>query len=280
MLQKLWVLGIKWDESLPPEIQEQWNEMRADPRSLKDFTLQRCIVPPGKIQTVQLHLFTDASEKAYAAVIYAGMTETNGFMFVNLIAGKNRVAPIKTVSLPRLELCGTHLGLKLMGKVQEVLAITNLPQQTIFGWSDSTIVLHWLAQLPRTWTTFVANRVAESQEILTRSNWIHVSSTNNPAYCSSRGATLELLQSSSLWWNGQDLWPNTKLQQVESIEVRGQNSKETLQPLSLTVTQSTLLFRHDQYSSFSKLIRVAATVLLAVDKFRGINRSSVITCLK
>ena len=284
LLQKLWVLGIKWDEILPPEIQERWNQMRADLRSLKDFTLQRCIVPPGKIQTVQLHLFTDASEKAYAAVIYARMTDTNGFVCVNLIAGKNRVAPIKTVSLPRLELCGAHLGVKLMVKIQEVLAITNLPQQEAFGWTDSTIVLHWLAQLPRTWTTFVANRVAEIQEILPRSNWNHVSSTNNPADCSSRGTTLELLQSSSLWWNGpqwlqqsQDSWPKTKLQQVEPIEVRGQNLKETPQSLSLTVTQSTLLFRPDQYSSLSKFIRVAATVLIAVGKFRGINRSSVIT---
>ena len=223
--------------------------MRAHLRSLKDFTLQRCIVPPGKIQTVQLHLFTDATEIAYVAVIYARMTDTNGFACVNLIAGKYRVGPIKTVSLPRLELCGAHLGVKLMVKIQEVLAITNLPQQKIFGWTDSTIVLHWLAQLPRTWTTFVANRVAEIQENMPRSNWNHVSSTNNLSDCSSRGATLELLQSSSLWWNGpqwlqqsQDLWPKTKLQQVESIEVRGQNSKETPQPLFIAVTQSTLLF--------------------------------------
>ena len=165
MLQKLWVLGIKWDEELPPEVQEQWNQMRADLRSLKDLKLQRCIVPPCKVQTVQLHLFTDASEKAYAAVIYARMPDTNGFVCVNPIAGKNRVTPIKTVSLTRLELCGAHLGVRLMVKIQEVLARTNNPQQKSFGWTDYTVVLHWLAQLARTWTTFVANRVAEVQEI-------------------------------------------------------------------------------------------------------------------
>ena len=93
--------------------------MRADLRSLQDFTLQRCIIPSGKIRTVQLHLFTDASEKAYAAVIFARMTDTNGFVCVNLIAGKKRVAPMKTVSLLRLELCGAHLGVKLIVKIKK-----------------------------------------------------------------------------------------------------------------------------------------------------------------
>ena len=89
-------------------LSKQWNQLRADLRALKDFTLQRCMVPPGKIHTVQLHVFTDSSETAYAAVIYARMTDTNGFVCVNLMAGKHRVAPIKTVSLPRLEFCGAH----------------------------------------------------------------------------------------------------------------------------------------------------------------------------
>ena len=115
--------------------------------------MQRCMVPSGKIHTVQLHVFTDSSETAYAAVIYARMTDTNGFVCVNLMAGKHRVAPIKTVSLPRLEFCGAHPGMKPMVKNLEVLAITNLPQrEVVLGWTDSTIILHCLSQLPRTWT--------------------------------------------------------------------------------------------------------------------------------
>ena len=128
----------------------------------------------------------------------------------------------------------------------------------------------------------VANRVAEIQEILYDPIGI-TSLQQTTLLIALHMEQLELLQSSSLWWKGprwlqqqEDLWQKTKLQQVESFEVRGQNSKRTPQSLSLAVTQSTLLFRHDQYSSFSNLISVAATVLIAVDKFKGSNRSSVI----
>ena len=130
LLQKLWIRGIEW-------------EMKTDLATLHTFTLKRCILPPAKVEEIQLHLFTDASESAYAAVIYARIVDAEGFVSVNIIAGKNRVTPIKTVSLPRLELCGAHLGAKLLTKVKEIMMLTSLPKQQIFGWTDSTIVLQW-----------------------------------------------------------------------------------------------------------------------------------------
>ena len=103
---------------LPDDIQEQWRDMKTDLATLHTFTLKRCILPPAKIEELP-HLFTDASESAYAAVIYAQIVDTEGFVSVNIIAGKNRVTPVKTVSVPRLELCVAHLGAKLLTKVKE-----------------------------------------------------------------------------------------------------------------------------------------------------------------
>ena len=99
--------------------------MIADSKHLANLTLPRCIVPPVKeIETVQLHLSTDISEMAYAAVIYIPISDISGKDFTNLVAAKTRVAPIKTVSLPGLELCGAHLGIKLRNKNQEILDLT------------------------------------------------------------------------------------------------------------------------------------------------------------
>ena len=177
--------------------------MIADSKHLGNLTLPRCIVPPVKeIETVQLHLSTDISEMAYAAVIYIPISDISGKDFTNLVAAKTRVAPIKTVSLPGLELCGAHLGIKLRNKNQEILDLTALPRATTFGWTDSTIFLQWLAQVPRTWTCFVANRVSEIQQSLPRANWNYVKSSANPADCESRGSLVKNLIESQLWWFG------------------------------------------------------------------------------
>ena len=134
-------------------IYKRWLPYLSEPK------LQRCISLQGKIANVQLLLVTDASEMAYAAVIYARRTDVDGHIVSKLVANKTRVAPIKRVSLPRLELFAAHLGIKLLVKV-------NLTSPTIYGWTNSTIVLQWFSQLPRIWTSFVAKRVSEIQQTL------------------------------------------------------------------------------------------------------------------
>ena len=130
MLQKLWVQGLGWDDTSTAEMRNECTEMIAALKHLANLFLPRCIVPPVKeIETVQLHLFTDASEMAYAAVIYIRISDISSKVFTNLVAPKTRVAPIKTVSLPRLELCGAHHGIKLLNKFQEILDLTSLRYQ-------------------------------------------------------------------------------------------------------------------------------------------------------
>ena len=193
-----------WDDVLSTELQNEWIEIQSDLNNLISLQLPRCIVPTEKSDKVQLHLFTDASEVAFAAVIYIRITDSSGKSFTNLVSIKTRVAPIKTISVPRLELCGAHLGIKLLTKIKDVQELSTLPQPEIYGWTDSTIVLQWLAQLPRTWTSFVTNRISEIQQILPRANWNHVKSNSNPADCASRGTLVKDLIDTSLWWHGPD----------------------------------------------------------------------------
>ena len=128
ILQKLWTQGVEWDDVLPSELQNEWIEIQSDLNNLISLQLPRCIVPTEKSDKVQLHLFRDASEVAFAAVIYIRITDSSGKVFTNLVSSKTRVAPIKTISVPRLELCGAHLGIKLLTKIKDVLELSTLPQ--------------------------------------------------------------------------------------------------------------------------------------------------------
>ncbi|GFR27924.1 uncharacterized protein TNCT_314101 [Trichonephila clavata] len=99
----------------------------------------------------------DTSSLAYAAAIYCRQKH-NAKIKVQLLVSKTKVAPVKQVSIPRLELCGAHLLTKLFNSV-----LCTLKHYTfdVFAWADSKIVLSWLSSHPRKWKTFVANRTSE-----------------------------------------------------------------------------------------------------------------------
>ena len=197
--KKIWQLGLEWDTLLPNEITEEWLSSRDSLKQLENLQIPRCVLPDKKFENFQLHLFTDASEKAYAATVYSRFQSSDGSISVQLLVAKTRVAPVKVVSLPRLELCGAQLGTRLIKTVIESLQSLTTTIDSVHAWTDSTIVLQWLNQFPRTWATFVANRVSEIQDFLPRNNWNHVPSQNNPADLSSRGADVRDLLQSKLW---------------------------------------------------------------------------------
>ena len=158
LMQQTWTTGSKGDETLPDEILSSWMQLRSELPLLNSIQLPRCILLPSDCTNFELHLFTDASETAYAAVVYSRMVDLQNNVSIKILASKSRVAPVKTVSLPRLELCAALLGSKLIKTITDLLSLTAFRNYTVFAWSDSTIVLQWLSQPPNKWTTFVANR--------------------------------------------------------------------------------------------------------------------------
>lgn len=152
-----------------------------------------------EVFNIQIHGFLDASGRAYGACVYIRTTSSQDQITTRLLCSKSRVAPLKSIALPRLELCGALLLAQLTSKVLKSLRI---PIRQIYYWTDSVIVLHWVKATDKTWNTFVAHGIGEIQRLSQPNNWYHVSTETNPADHVSRGVLPSKLSNSIFWWSG------------------------------------------------------------------------------
>lgn len=112
---------------------------------------------------------------------------------------KNRVAPLKNLTLPKLELMAAVIASRLANFIINALELQNNPT---FFWGDSQIVLHWLESM-KTLPQFISHRVAEIKGAVPNSSWGFCPTRDNPADLLTRGVSFQNLSSSdNIWWKG------------------------------------------------------------------------------
>ncbi|XP_040074171.1 uncharacterized protein LOC120846480 [Ixodes scapularis] len=279
LFQKLWLIGMNWDEVLPPELVNEWHAWTTDLVQLHSLKVPRYIrrgVLAGA-RKMQLHVFVDASMKAYGSCAYLRTEDYQGNVATTLVVAKTRVAPTRPLTVPRLELMGANMGSKLLQYIKDSYYDVDLDN---IMWTDSTVALSWVRAGPEKWKPFVKNRVTEILAVTSPDHWRHCLGQDNPANFLTRGLTIYELRDSVIWWKG----PNWLCQEPSKWPRNAAPLQITSQPEVEKETQVLLendravptLFDAGAYNNFQKVLRITAWVIRFAnnankknDKFRG-----------
>ena len=212
--------GIEWDEGLPEPVKGEWKTLIEDLRHSQPVSIPRSYIQEGRwnVHSSSLTGFCDASMTAYAAVVYL-VVRTEIRVHTQFVICKTRVAPMQSITIPRLELLSALLLARLIVTVSRSLTSV-IPCHELKCYTDSMVALHWIRGLDKEWRQFVANRVNEIREKTPPSCWSHCPGVSNPADLPTRGMGIDELRVSRLWRFGPD-W----LQSDVVLEDKGESTQ-------------------------------------------------------
>ena len=267
-LQELWQLGLDWDDELPSNIVEKWMQLFEEMKEINNTSIPRCLFVASNTSSSapMLCIFSDASQDAFGACVYIRQEKEDNTVQVRLIGAKSRVAPLKQLTIPRLELQAAVLASRL---AKSILDETRIKFEKTRYFTDSAIALAWIQSPSRSFKPFVSVRVGEIQSNSDPSLWRHIPSEHNVADDVSRGIPVQEL--TGRWINGpqflhlpEDQWPITvpKLSPTEDLEQRqlivaltqGNNAEKEIDP--------------KDFSTWRQLIRVTARFYRFAEKIQ------------
>ncbi|XP_066941064.1 uncharacterized protein [Macrobrachium rosenbergii] len=190
---------LDWDEAMPQYMYERWRKLFKEMYELETLTFHRCVKPKDAVGKPDLVIFADASKLAYGACAYLRWKVREGPFVSKLLMAKNRIAPTRQLTIPRLELCGAVLACQLRTVIEKEI---DIELESVIHIIDSSIVRAQICNKSSSFNIFVATRVAEIQTKSKSVEWFWTSSRNNPADLTTRPTHPMLLDSDSSWQNG------------------------------------------------------------------------------
>ena len=251
LLQQLWQLGRKWDEPLPIELLHPLQKLLKSYHSMPQLEIPRQMTTQNLLETEnQLHVFVDALIAATCAVDYLrSLNKTSNEVQNAFVIGKCKVAPVKQLSVPKLELEASVTGLRLLNFVRHELSVEI---SNVFYWTDSQVVRDWIGSSKKQ-PVFVANSIVEIKVKSKPDDWNHLATNLNPADHGTRG--LEPKEIEAKWFKPPDF--------LSTNDVFCRPTKQM--PICAATTRSALrtktpVLDPKQFSTWTKILLTIATV--------------------
>ncbi|XP_074657129.1 uncharacterized protein LOC141910297 [Tubulanus polymorphus] len=202
LLQDIWKQNFDWDEPLSVEFRTKWQTILVDIRESLELSFPRivnCHLLDGTDSPVELHVtcFVTAVSPLMEP-LFISVVEMNQVILI----AKARVAPVKELTVPKLELMAALIGSRLIKHAYDSISVVIDLPVGLFAWSDSQIVLGWLCSNKKL-SAFVSNRVKEIKSLVSVENWHYCPTAFNSADLLTRGGSVQNLKS-DLWLHGPD----------------------------------------------------------------------------
>lgn len=198
LMQELWQKNIGWDQPLEQSVRDKWNNIAEDIQKAVKITIPQRYShhnsDTDNRNAPQLHIFADASTKAYGAVVYIQQG-----IYTSFVIAKTRVAPLKRLTLPKLELMAALVATRLAKFVITSFS-GHYSNMSVQLWSDSQIVLHWIHS-QRKLKQFISHRIGEITQTFPSTVWRYCPTGDNPADLLTRGTNCEVFVN-PLWLQG------------------------------------------------------------------------------
>nr|CAI5822931.1 unnamed protein product [Callosobruchus analis] len=270
-LQQLWLIKLSWDELVPDNVLMNWCKIRYNLSSLNSYASAAMLFV--KILPSPRCMVSVMPVNQLMVVVYTKNQQLDAF--INLLCAKTKVAPIKSLTIPKLELCGALILAKLARKV---IDSARIKFDCCTFWTDSTIVLGWLRTSPHLLKVFVGNRVAEILSLTGNHQWRHVDSKQTPADLLPQGVFPDQLVNCKIWWEGpafltQDTsqWPLFTVSSANLLEFRPKKAP------CLLITEK-LDFPFEKFSSLSKLKRVISWIYRSLKIVVNRRKREILNC--
>ncbi|XP_015116785.1 uncharacterized protein LOC107040961 [Diachasma alloeum] len=254
LMQETWSGKLGWDDEVPDQMAQRLKSFRNVLTLFSNLSVPRWL---GLLQnsSIEIHGLSDAFTLAMSAIVYLQVFNGNEEPRICLICSKMKVAPLKRLTIARLELMAAVLLARLVKLVKDQLNLSEAP----------------------TWKEFIKNRVQLIQEI-SNAQWKLVPGKKNPADCESRGLTTAQLSSHKLWWQGppwlmnsSSSWPSLGISPVASADLKEKPGVV----LNVKLQRTEIWDLVHRYSFLSELFRVTALCQRFIARFRKVPGSSL-----